>query len=312
MKKGEVQLLLILGGNPVYDAPSDLAFGESLLKAGLRIHLTGYPDETSRYCQWAVPMAHYLEAWSDVRSLDGTAAIVQPLVEPLYEGKSPHELLSVLLDETPRKGYDVVKESWKAARPAEADFEAFWRKALHDGVVAGTAFAPKALPVRVAEVAQALAAATLGRRQAVRPRGRLPARPVPPRRPLRQQRLAPGAPEAAQQADVGQRGDRLPRHRAEARPPERGRREGHGEREERRAPRPHPAGPGGGRRHAPPRLRPRPRRARRQRRRRRRHAAPDDRRALDRRRHSSRRRARAPRSRTRSSTSGWRGARSSG
>ncbi|MBK9965988.1 MAG: TAT-variant-translocated molybdopterin oxidoreductase [Holophagales bacterium] len=159
VRNGEVQLLLILGGNPVYDAPSDLAFGESLLKAGLRVHLTGYPDETSRYCQWAVPMAHYLEAWSDARSLDGTAAIVQPLVEPLYEGKSPHELLSVLLDEAPRKGYDVVKEGWKAARPAEADFEAFWRKSLHDGVVSGTAFAPKALPVRVADVVQALAAA---------------------------------------------------------------------------------------------------------------------------------------------------------
>ncbi|MBK9372460.1 MAG: TAT-variant-translocated molybdopterin oxidoreductase [Holophagales bacterium] len=159
VKKGEVQVLLILGGNPVYDAPSDLAFGESLLKAGLRIHLTGYPDETSRYCQWAVPMAHFLEAWSDVRSLDGTAALVQPLVEPLYEGKSPHELLSVLLDETPRKGYDVVKEHWKAARSGEADFEAFWRKSLHDGVVPGTAFAAKVLPVRVAEVAGALAAA---------------------------------------------------------------------------------------------------------------------------------------------------------
>jgi molybdopterin-containing oxidoreductase family iron-sulfur binding subunit len=160
VKKGEVQLLLVLGGNPVYDAPSDLAFGETILKAGLRVSLSPYPDETSRYCQWAVPMAHYLEAWSDVRSLDGTAVLVQPLIEPLYEGKSAHELLSVLLDETPRKGYDVVKESWKAARPAEADFEAFWRKALHDGVVPGTALAPKALAVRVAEVSRALAAAT--------------------------------------------------------------------------------------------------------------------------------------------------------
>ncbi len=160
VKKGEVQVLLILGGNPIYDAPSDLAFGETLLKAGLRVHLTGYPDETSRYCQWAAPMTHYLEAWSDVRSLDGTASLVQPLVEPLYDGRSAHELLSAFLDETPRKGYDLVRESWKAARPAEADFEAFWRKSLHDGVVPGTAFAPISLPVRTAEVAAALAAAS--------------------------------------------------------------------------------------------------------------------------------------------------------
>ena len=156
-RKGDVQLLLILGGNPVYDAPSDLAFGEALLKAGLRVHLTGYPDETSRYCQWAVPMTHYLEAWSDARSLDGTATLVQPLVEPLYDGKSSHELLSVLLEESPRKGYDVVKESWKAARPSEADFEAFWRKALHDGVVPGTSATVREFPVRVPEVAAALA-----------------------------------------------------------------------------------------------------------------------------------------------------------
>ena len=62
-------------------------------------------------------MAHYLEAWSDVRSLDGTATIVQPLIEPLYDGKSAHELLSVLLDETPRKGYDVVKETLEGRAP---------------------------------------------------------------------------------------------------------------------------------------------------------------------------------------------------
>jgi len=160
VNEGAVQLLLVLGGNPVYDAPSDLAFGKALLKAGLRVHLTPYPDETSRYCQWAVPMTHYLEAWSDVRSLDGTASLVQPLIEPLYDGKSAHELLSALLDEAPRKGYDIVRESWRAARPAEADFDAFWRKSLHDGFVPGTALAPKAFPVRLSEVAASLASAT--------------------------------------------------------------------------------------------------------------------------------------------------------
>jgi len=166
VKAGSVELLLILGGNPVYDAPSDLAFGEALLKAGLTVALASHPDETTRYCHWAVPMAHDLEAWSDARSLDGTAALVQPLIEPLYEGKSAHELLSVLLDEVPRKGYDVVREAWKAARPAEADFEAFWRKALHDGVVPGSAAPAVAAPVRLAEVAAALAAAS-----AVKPAG---------------------------------------------------------------------------------------------------------------------------------------------
>ena len=259
-------------------------------------------------------MAHYLEAWSDVRSLDGTAALVQPLVEPLYEGKSPHELLSVLLDETPRKGYDVVKESWKAARAGRGGL----RGVLEEE------------PSRRRRSRHGPRRRRRSRCASPRSRRRSRRRRRPPKasdlevvfRPdpsLLDGRFANNGwlqelPEAAQQADVGQRRDRLPRHGAEARPAERGRREGR-----RRTGRASscPSSSSRARRrassrstsasaatHAGPR---------RQRRRRRRHAAPHDRRALDRRRASrSRRRAPAPRSRTRSSTSGWRGARSSG
>ncbi|MGB6198097.1 MAG: TAT-variant-translocated molybdopterin oxidoreductase, partial [Candidatus Acidiferrales bacterium] len=81
---GRVQTIVILGCNPVYDAPVDLVFGEKLLKAPRRIHLGEYPDETSELCQWHVPMAHFLESWSDARTFDGTASIIQPLIAPLY------------------------------------------------------------------------------------------------------------------------------------------------------------------------------------------------------------------------------------
>src|SRR5262249_51157646 len=92
---GSVEILLILGGNPVYDAPVDLHFEERLEKVPLRVPLSLYEDETSRLCHWHIPEAHYLEAWSDVRAFDGTASIVQPLIASLYDGKSIHDVLAV-------------------------------------------------------------------------------------------------------------------------------------------------------------------------------------------------------------------------
>jgi len=112
---GTVDALLILGGNPVYDAPGDLRFGEALKKVAFTARLGLYEDETSAACQWHIPEAHPLEAWSDVRAWDGTASIVQPLIAPLYDGKSVHEVL-VGLSQTPgRPAYDVVRETWKQA-----------------------------------------------------------------------------------------------------------------------------------------------------------------------------------------------------
>jgi molybdopterin-containing oxidoreductase family iron-sulfur binding subunit len=143
LKAGRVDTLLILGGNPVFDAPADLAFADAVQKAAFRAHLSLYDDETSAYCTWHVNEAHALEAWTDARSLDGTASIAQPLVEPLYGGKSAHEVLAAVLGQPAAKGGDLVKAAWQKQRPA--GFDAFWRKALHDGVVEGTALPARAL-----------------------------------------------------------------------------------------------------------------------------------------------------------------------
>jgi len=163
MDAGRVEWLIILGGNPVYNSPADLAFGERLLKVPMRMHLSLYQDETSALCQWHIPEAHYLEAWSDTRALDGTASIVQPLIAPLYNGKSAHEFLTAFTSQPERSGYDIVREHWKTQRPG-ADFERFWRKSLNDGVIAGTALPPISvtlkpewLPPFVAEVSKARA-----------------------------------------------------------------------------------------------------------------------------------------------------------
>src|SRR5436305_8891993 len=112
---GRVQTLVILGGNPVYNTPADLKLDEARMKekVPLRIHLSLYRDETSELCHWNIPESHYLEAWSDARSYDGTVSIIQPLIAPLYESKSAHELLAVFSNQADRKGYDIVRDFWQ-------------------------------------------------------------------------------------------------------------------------------------------------------------------------------------------------------
>ena len=94
MRGGKVDVLVILGGNPAYDAPADFGFADALKNGGIpvRIHHGLYQDETAELCQWHVNDAHYLEAWGDSRAYDGTVSIVQPLIEPLYRGHSAVEL----------------------------------------------------------------------------------------------------------------------------------------------------------------------------------------------------------------------------
>ncbi|MCW5893591.1 MAG: TAT-variant-translocated molybdopterin oxidoreductase [bacterium] len=135
---GRVDCLVILGGNPVYTAPVDLDFATRLQKIPLRVHLSPYDDETSLLCQWHIPEAHYLESWSDVRADDGTVALIQPLIAPLYNGRTAHEVIGAFGDAPARSTYDAVKDHWKSVR-GETDFETFWRQALHDGVVPHTA-----------------------------------------------------------------------------------------------------------------------------------------------------------------------------
>ena len=143
---GHVEVLLILGGNPVFTAPADLQFGKKLLKVGLRIYLGLYEDETAELCHWHIPQAHYLESWGDVRAFDGTVSIIQPLIAPLYEGKTAHELLAVFLGQPGRAPHSVVHDYWKGQKPAP-NFEAAWESWLNEGVIAGTALPAK--PVKV-------------------------------------------------------------------------------------------------------------------------------------------------------------------
>ena len=113
MNGGKVETLVIVGGNPVYNAPSDFNFAEALKKVAWKAHLSLYNDETSALCRWQIPLAHELETWSDARAFDGTASIIQPLVAPLYDGKSAHALLAALTGDYAASGYEIVREFWK-------------------------------------------------------------------------------------------------------------------------------------------------------------------------------------------------------
>jgi MoCo/4Fe-4S cofactor protein with predicted Tat translocation signal len=162
MNAGRVDLLVIVGGNPVYTVPADLPFSAAMANVALRVHLSLYDDETSALCHWQIPETHFLEAWSDARAYDGTVSIVQPLIAPLYNGKSAHELFAAFTDRPERSPYDIVREHWSrtaSGAAIDAAFESAWRRWLHDGIVPNTAFAPRNIAVKPGAVAEALSPA---------------------------------------------------------------------------------------------------------------------------------------------------------
>jgi molybdopterin-containing oxidoreductase family iron-sulfur binding subunit len=146
IESGAVTTLLILGGDPVRTAPPDLDLAARLAQVPTSIHLGVYRSATSGPCAWHLPQAHFLESWSDARAWDGSVSIVQPLIEPLYGGRTAAELLAQVSGDALTKGYDLVRRTFAARFAAGTpDVEAAWKQALHDGVVAGTAW-PQAHP----------------------------------------------------------------------------------------------------------------------------------------------------------------------
>jgi molybdopterin-containing oxidoreductase family iron-sulfur binding subunit len=138
LNAGKVDWLVILNANPIYDAPADLEFAAAFDKAKIVAHLGSHLNETGQIAHWHIPAAHSLESWSDARAYDGTVSIVQPLIDPLYGGRSAHHVFQMLLNEPGLSPYEAVRETWKPV--IKGDFEAGWRKALHSGWIEGTAF----------------------------------------------------------------------------------------------------------------------------------------------------------------------------
>ncbi|MBK8980568.1 MAG: TAT-variant-translocated molybdopterin oxidoreductase [Planctomycetes bacterium] len=163
LRKGAVKALIVLGGNPVYDAPADLGFAQlykTLSRDGTTIHLGLHVDETAQVSTWHVPLAHELESWGDLLAYDGTAAICQPLISPLYPAaRSPLELLAALIEHPETEGYALVQETWRDSPVRSGTpFEDLWRSGLTKGVIAGTAAARVEVSLRAIELAAAISA----------------------------------------------------------------------------------------------------------------------------------------------------------
>jgi Fe-S-cluster-containing dehydrogenase component/anaerobic selenocysteine-containing dehydrogenase len=161
MNGGKVGVLLILGSNPVYDTPADIDFGRALDRVPFRAHLGLYQDETAVRCDWHLPEAHPLESWGDARAYDGSASLVQPLIGPLYGGRTAVELLDTLRPfadetetETPgRNGREIVRDHWQRwhSKNGSGDFERFWQEALQKGVLPEEAGLPRVQPSPAAD-----------------------------------------------------------------------------------------------------------------------------------------------------------------
>ncbi len=155
---GSVTNLIIVGGNPVYNAPADLDWRAAQRKAKNVIRLGYCEDETAEVADWTLPLLHFLESWGDARTSDGTLVPVQPLIAPLFRGMTESELLARLAGENAVSGHELVRATFRAETGGD---EEAWKKFLHDGFQPGTATKPVSGAVLdSAAIARVLAATT--------------------------------------------------------------------------------------------------------------------------------------------------------
>lgn len=166
MEAGAVQTLVVLGGNPVFDAPADLDFASAMAKVPQSIALGHTVDETSVKATWHIPRAHYLESWGDARAVGGTLSVVQPLILPLFGGRTAVEVLGLMVGGQDRPGYDIVRETWRpilGPNLSQSEFDLKWNRVLHDGFLPDSEL-PEVEPTLVAqplaELARAIGGAT--------------------------------------------------------------------------------------------------------------------------------------------------------
>jgi molybdopterin-containing oxidoreductase family iron-sulfur binding subunit len=160
IQQGQVETLVILGGNPAFDAPADMDFGALMKRVKTTVRLGLHADETSREATWHLPAAHYLESWGDARTSDGTVVPIQPMIEPLFGGRTAIEVVARLCAFETTASYDIVRRAFrKVSRVPETAFEATWRRFLHGGLLRGSAYPVVEPRFQWNSVASAVAAA---------------------------------------------------------------------------------------------------------------------------------------------------------
>lgn len=153
MHAGEVETLVVLGGNPVYNAPVDLDFAAGLAKVPNTIHLGRYRDETSEVCTWHLPQAHWLECWGDARAYNGLYSVAQPLLAPLFEGRSAIELIALLVGGSDADAQQLVRQTF--AEVAGTADENSWRTTLLEGLLPNSEWPVETPQVQMREIASA-------------------------------------------------------------------------------------------------------------------------------------------------------------
>jgi molybdopterin-containing oxidoreductase family iron-sulfur binding subunit len=156
LNAGQVETLVVLGGNPVYSAPADLDWARTQRRARTVVRLGYFEDETFPVCDWHLPAAHYLESWGDARTGDGTLVPIQPLIAPLFGGLTELEVLARIAGAKMTDPYGIARETFAGLCGADP-FEAAWRKFLHDGFLANSAAQPVEVSLNGAAVAEGLA-----------------------------------------------------------------------------------------------------------------------------------------------------------
>jgi Fe-S-cluster-containing dehydrogenase component len=146
IRAGRIETLFVIGANPAYDTPGELGLASAIGTVPFSAHLGLYQDETAVRCTWHLPLSHPLESWSDIRACDGTASIVQPLIRPLYDSRTAHEVLAMLGGAVAASAFDLVREQWRDSRNGVSDFDAWWRQSLQDGVITDSASAKISVP----------------------------------------------------------------------------------------------------------------------------------------------------------------------
>ena len=141
MQNKSIEGVIVLGGNPAFDAPADLNMASAIKALPFSIHLSHTEDETSKVCKWHVNSAHWLESWGDGLASDGTVCIGQPLIQPLFDGLSAIEFLAILAGEENTDGHSLVRQT--TFGKSTDNWDPRWRTAVHDGVVANTAMLEK-------------------------------------------------------------------------------------------------------------------------------------------------------------------------
>ena len=150
LNEGDVETLVMLGGNPVYDAPVDLDWKAAQGKAKTSVYLGQGVNETSLLSSLFIARSHYLESWGDGRTFDGTLVPVQPMIEPLFPTFNELEVLASIAGATVTDAYSIARATFRALGGED------YNKFLSDGLLEGTAYGSVELSATPAEVAAAL------------------------------------------------------------------------------------------------------------------------------------------------------------